>query len=94
LVSLHLGHDFSQVRLHEILQGYEIMETMGGGASRDKQEESRHNGTIGLLSPNIEEKIVDLDLGTPFPPNQQGELWFCGPFVMKGMFSLLDLFCS
>jgi len=70
------------------------METMGGGASRDNQEESRHNRTIGFLSPNIEEKIGDLDLGTPFPPNQQGELWFHCPIVMKGMFPFSDFFCS
>jgi OPC-8:0 CoA ligase-1 len=70
-----------------ITQGYGLTETMGVGGSTDTQEESRHYGTAGLLSPNTEAKIVDPVSGTPLPPNQQGELWLRGPFVMKGYFS-------
>lgn len=70
-----------------ITQGYGLTETMGVGASTDSQEESRHYGTAGLLSPNTEAKIIDPISGTPLPPNQQGELWLRGPYVMKGYFS-------
>jgi len=87
LVSLRLGYAFSQVRLHEISQDYRLTETMGVGTSTDTQEESRHYGTAGLLSPNTEAKIVDPDSGNPLPPNKRGELWLRGPYVMKGYFS-------
>lgn len=70
-----------------ITQGYGLTETMGVGASTNSQEESRHYGTAGLLSPNTEAKIIDPISGTPLPPNQQGELWLRGPYVMKGYFS-------
>eukprot|EP00253_Pinus_taeda_P022595 PITA_22595 len=70
-----------------VRQCYGLTETMGTGASTDSQEESSHYGTAGLLSPNTEAKIVDPVSGTPLPPNQKGELWLCGPYLMKGYFS-------
>nr|QYV42686.1 phenylalanoyl CoA ligase [Taxus cuspidata] len=70
-----------------ITQGYGLTETTGIGASTDTQDESRHYGTAGMLSPNTEAKVVDPDSGNPLPPNQRGELWLRGPFVMKGYFS-------
>ncbi|KAK7844543.1 4-coumarate--coa ligase-like 5 [Quercus suber] len=42
-----------------ILQGYGLTESTGVGASTDSLEESRRYGTAGLLSPDMEGKIVD-----------------------------------
>jgi OPC-8:0 CoA ligase-1 len=47
----------------EILQGYGLTESTAIGASTDTAEESRRYGTVGLLSPNTEAKIVDPEIG-------------------------------
>eukprot|EP00262_Sarcandra_glabra_P022461 TRINITY_DN9961_c0_g1_i1.p1 TRINITY_DN9961_c0_g1~~TRINITY_DN9961_c0_g1_i1.p1 ORF type:complete len:553 (-),score=14.35 TRINITY_DN9961_c0_g1_i1:181-1839(-) len=70
-----------------ILQGYGLTETTGIGASTDTLEESRRYGTAGLLSPNMEAKIVDPETGEALSVNRTGELWLRGPSVMKGYFS-------
>ncbi|XP_057820940.2 probable CoA ligase CCL5 [Cryptomeria japonica] len=70
-----------------LMQGYGLTETTAVGASTDTQEESRHYGTAGMLSPNTDAKIVDPDSGLALPPNQRGELWLRGPTIMKGYFS-------
>ncbi|KAK1419715.1 hypothetical protein QVD17_28994 [Tagetes erecta] len=70
-----------------IMQGYGLTETTGIGASTDTVEESRRYGTAGLLSANMEGKIVDPETGIALPVNRTGELWLKGPTVMKGYFS-------
>ncbi|CAK9178346.1 unnamed protein product [Ilex paraguariensis] len=69
-----------------ILQGYAMTESTGIGASTDSLEESRRYGTAGLLSPNMEAKIVDPDSGEALPVNRTGELRLRGPTIMKGYF--------
>lgn len=69
-----------------ISQGYGLTESTGLGASTDTLEESRRYGTAGMLSPNMEAKIVDPDTGRALPVNQTGELWLKGPTIMKGYF--------
>ncbi|KAD2393291.1 hypothetical protein E3N88_40268 [Mikania micrantha] len=70
-----------------IMQGYGLTESTGIGASTDTVAESRRYGTAGLLSANMEAKIVDPDNGKALPVNKTGELWLKGPTVMKGYFS-------
>ncbi|XP_068646538.1 probable CoA ligase CCL5 [Aristolochia californica] len=70
-----------------ILQGYGLTETTAIGASTDSVEESRRYGTAGMLSPNMDAKIVDPESGKALPVNSTGELWLRGPTVMKGYFS-------
>lgn len=40
--------------------------------------------SVGLLAPNMQAKVVDWITGLLLPPNCMGELWLCGPGVMKG----------
>ncbi|PWA61803.1 OPC-8:0 CoA ligase1 [Artemisia annua] len=67
-----------------IMQGYGLTESTGIGASTDTVEESRRYGTAGMLSANMEAKIVDTETGRALAVNQTGELWLKGPTVMKG----------
>ncbi|KAK8648891.1 hypothetical protein V6N13_129633 [Hibiscus sabdariffa] len=69
----------------EIRQGYALTESTGFGASMHRAEECRKYGSVGLLSPNLEAKIIDPGTGTALNVNQRGELWVRGPSVMKGL---------
>ncbi|KAG5542803.1 hypothetical protein RHGRI_015791 [Rhododendron griersonianum] len=71
----------------EILQGYALTESTGVGTSTDSLEESRRYGTAGLLSPNVEARIVDPESGEALSVSRRGELWLRGPAIMKGYFS-------
>lgn len=82
---LHLRYALSLVMLQEVLQGYGLTETTAVAAYLDGEEESRHYGSVCLLTPNNEAKIIDPDSRTPLPPNNRGELWLRGRIVMKGM---------
>ncbi|KAF3772349.1 4-coumarate--CoA ligase-like 5 [Nymphaea thermarum] len=75
---------FPQVAL---LQGYAMTETTGMGSSTDTVEESKRIGSSGLLSPNMEAKIVDPETGRALAENGRGELWLRGPCIMKGYHS-------
>jgi acyl-CoA synthetase (AMP-forming)/AMP-acid ligase II len=41
-------------------------------------------GSAGLLAPNTECRVTDLETGADLGPNQHGELWLRGPQVMRG----------
>lgn len=74
----------------KILQGYGLTESTAIGASTDSMEESHRYGTAGLISPNMQAKIVDPDSGRALGVNQTGELWLRGPTIMKGINFLLN----
>ncbi|KAF3456042.1 hypothetical protein FNV43_RR00685 [Rhamnella rubrinervis] len=67
----------------KILQRYGLTESMSVGASTDLLEKSCKYGTVGLLSPSMEAKIVDSKSGGALPVNRTGELWLRGPTIMK-----------
>eukprot|EP00250_Pteridium_aquilinum_P028583 c37406_g1_i1 orf=81-1712(+) len=70
-----------------VLQGYGLTESTAVGANTLTAEESQQFGSTGLLAPNIEAKIVNVDSGKPMPPNYPGEIWLRGPVIMKGYFA-------
>eukprot|EP00249_Psilotum_nudum_P018029 c26605_g1_i1 orf=61-1422(+) len=67
-----------------IAQGYGLTESTGIGTYSDR--EWTRCGSTGLIAPNMEAKVVDIDSGICLPPNNQGELWLRGPTIMKGYF--------
>lgn len=44
---------------------------------------------VGLLSPNVQAKVVDWVSGAHLPPGSVGELWLRTPGNMKGNYYLL-----
>ncbi len=66
----------------DVVQGYGLTETspvtnlMPLGQDRP--------GTVGVLVPNLEMRIVDPSTGEDQPPGGEGEIWYRGPNVMKG----------
>eukprot|EP01018_Ginkgo_biloba_P034828 Gb_33460 [translate_table: standard] len=70
----------------EVIQGYGLTETTGVGAVATGEGTKRY-GSVGLIVPNMEAKVIDVDNGNSLPPNQKGELWLRGPVVMRGYFS-------
>ncbi|CAA7036001.1 unnamed protein product [Microthlaspi erraticum] len=70
----------------DICPGYALTESNGGGASVESVEESRRYGSVGLLSSDVEARIVDQDTGRVMGVNQTGELWLKGPSIAKGYF--------
>ncbi|KAG7972015.1 hypothetical protein I3843_07G163100 [Carya illinoinensis] len=69
-----------------ILQAYGLTESTAVGAYTNSLEESKRHGTVGLLSPGMEAKIVNPETQDALPVNRTGELWMRGLPVMKGYF--------
>lgn len=44
----------------------------------------RNYSSVGLLSPNVEAKVIDWSTGSHLPPGSVGELWLHTPGNMKG----------
>lgn len=62
-------------------QGYGLTE---GLVSFMQLPNAEPTGSVGVNSPNIEVKIVDVTTGAPLGRNQDGEILIRGPHVMKG----------
>ncbi|MCO5550529.1 hypothetical protein L7F22_004016 [Adiantum nelumboides] len=67
-----------------VLQGYALTESTSAGATSLTAEESQEISSTGLIAPNTEAKIVDVDSGNTLPPNHSGEIWLRGPTIMQG----------
>ena len=66
----------------EVVQGYGLTETSPVTNLMPLGQDRR--GTVGVLVPNLEMRIVDPATGEDQPPGGEGEIWFRGPNVMKG----------
>jgi acyl-CoA synthetase (AMP-forming)/AMP-acid ligase II len=65
-----------------VLQGYGLTET--SPVTHVSPRERNKPGTVGVLTPNTEAKIIDLDSGDEVPTGERGELCIRGPQNMKG----------
>ncbi|CAL1405775.1 unnamed protein product [Linum trigynum] len=68
----------------DIIQGYGLTESGGGGTRMIDAEEMKNYGSAGRISENLEAKVVDPETGEALGPGQRGELWLRGPVIMKG----------
>ncbi|KAF8653316.1 hypothetical protein AX16_004016 [Volvariella volvacea WC 439] len=70
-----------------ILQGYGLTETSPTTHLVPKEDGERKMGSIGILLPNLEARLVvdgDGDGAIDAKPGEPGELWLRGPSIMKG----------
>ena len=65
-----------------VAQGYGLTET--SPATHMDPQDRVVDGSVGVVLPNIEARIVNIETGKDCGPNQEGELWIRGPNVMKG----------
>jgi acyl-CoA synthetase (AMP-forming)/AMP-acid ligase II len=68
----------------EVRQGYGMTELSPITHAIPPGRDDISRGTIGVLVPNMQARIVDPATGKDVGPNQPGELWLRGPNVMKG----------
>ena len=66
----------------EVVQGYGLTET--SPVTNIMPLAQDRPGTVGVLVPNLEMRIVDPSTGEDQGPDGEGEIWFRGPNVMKG----------
>jgi 4-coumarate--CoA ligase len=66
----------------EVVQGYGLTET--SPVTNLTPLGKARPGTVGVLVPNLELRIVDPATGEDQGPDGEGEIWFRGPNVMKG----------
>lgn len=68
-----------------------MTESAGIGCRGFNTEKFRKYSSLGLLAPNMEASVVDLNTGALLPPGRRGELWLRGPSIMKGDTSVFFL---
>jgi len=68
------------------LPGFGLTETSPVTHLLPPKDSLRKVGSIGVLLPNLEARLVASDEGNVIdaPPGEPGELWVRGPTVMKG----------
>jgi acyl-CoA synthetase (AMP-forming)/AMP-acid ligase II len=64
------------------IQGYGMTEL--SPMSHCVQMSAPRVGSVGVLTPNTQGRIVDPETGKALPAGQEGEVWVRGPQVMKG----------
>ena len=81
-----LGADLAQTATDrirtEVVQGYGLTET--GPVTNLTPIGRSRPGTVGVLVPNLQMRIVDPATGQDQGPGTEGEIWYRGPNVMKG----------
>ncbi|QMU78207.1 4-coumarate--CoA ligase family protein [Streptacidiphilus sp. PB12-B1b] len=67
-----------------VIQAYGLTESSPvlHGIPVDRPDLDR--GSIGLLMPSLEARVVDPETGEDVPPGARGELWCRGPNIMRG----------
>jgi acyl-CoA synthetase (AMP-forming)/AMP-acid ligase II len=68
----------------KVRQGYGMTEMSPVSHAIPDDRDDIEIGTVGLIMPNMENKIVDIATGEEVGVGERGELWCKGPNVMKG----------
>jgi len=67
-----------------VVQGYGMTEASPVTHLSPTTNAPAKPGSIGLVVPNTEVRVVDVDGGDDVAPGKEGELWIRGPQIMKG----------
>ncbi|MBI3682647.1 MAG: 4-coumarate--CoA ligase family protein [Acidobacteria bacterium] len=74
----------------KVRQGYGMTETSPPICGHPLDTGTVKHGSVGLICPNTEGKLVDLTTGQEVRPGEPGELWVRGPQIMKGYYKNPD----
>ena len=67
-----------------VVQGYGMTEASPVTHLSPTTNAPAKPGSIGLVVPNTEVRVVDVDGGDDVAPGKEGELWIRGPQIMRG----------
>jgi len=67
-----------------VYQGYGLTEVSGASHINPPDPANIKSGSVGPPLANCLSRVVDVETGEDLGPNQHGEIWIKGPFVMKG----------
>lgn len=67
-----------------VVQGYGLTETSPVMSASTRDPAAARPSSTGVILPNTEIRIADLDSGADLPADADGEIWIRGPQVMKG----------
>ncbi|XP_020891948.2 4-coumarate--CoA ligase 1 [Exaiptasia diaphana] len=70
--------------IREIRQGWGMTETTAGCIINPSEKSHVKSGSVGVLLPLMEGKVIDLETGESVGPNIDGEICVKGPIVAKG----------
>ncbi|MDT7543024.1 MAG: hypothetical protein QOE33_2928 [Acidobacteriota bacterium] len=73
-----------------VMQGYGMTETSPATHMTPREPLKIRAGSVGILVPNTECKIVDIETGAELDANREGEICVRGPQVMKGYLNRPD----
>ncbi|KAL0393725.1 UNVERIFIED_CONTAM: 4-coumarate--CoA ligase-like 6 [Sesamum latifolium] len=68
----------------DFIQGYGMTESTAVATRGYNTAKVKKYNSVGLLSPNVQAKVVDWVTGSHLPPGSVGELWLRTPGTMKG----------
>ena len=67
-----------------VYQGYGLTETSGASHINPPVPSNIKSGSVGPPVANCLSRVVDVETGEDLGPNQSGEIWIKGPFIMTG----------
>jgi acyl-CoA synthetase (AMP-forming)/AMP-acid ligase II len=68
----------------QVIQAFGMTELSGATMVVPLDPARARAGSVGVLVPNMEARVVDLATGADLGPDARGELWLRGPNVMRG----------
>ncbi|XP_074586721.1 4-coumarate--CoA ligase-like 6 [Curcuma longa] len=85
LLNQKVMRDFMNAYPHvDLIQGYGLTESSAVGTRGFNTINSKKHTSVGLLAPNMEARVIDIETGFSLPPGSSGELLLRGPAIMKG----------